>query len=263
MHRKEEKMAKLKNSLLIRVATAIFIILGIILTTISAFYVSSFLAILGVALIFWGVILLYIAPTKQVPLELVMAAAEPGTQNIQRIIEQYHLSQQAIYLSPKNLQKVESSLIFIPQKPQTPLPQPEENNQQFTNTEHNGVFITPPGLSLSKLFEKHIGTSFARIDIYQIQKILPRLLIKDMEIAESVEIEMDQNTITIYLIKNILNPTNQEQNQSSANNQIGNLLSSAIACILAKATRKPITIKQETYDKKTKTTTLIYQMQEG
>lgn len=256
-------MAKLKTSFLIRVVTAILIVLGIIVTTISAFYISSFLAILGITLIFWGAILLYLTPTKQVPLELVMAAAEPSTQNIQRIIEQYRLSQQAIYLPPKNLQNVESSLIFIPNKPQTPLPQPEENNQQFTNTAHNGVFITPPGLALSKLFEQQIGTSFTQTDLSQIQEILPKLLIEDMEITETVEIETNQNTITISLTKNILNPTNQEQNQPSPNNQIGNLLSSAIACALAKATGKPITIKQETFDKTTKTTTLTYQMKEG
>ena len=255
-------MAKIKISLLIRVATAILISLGIILTTTSAFYVSSFLAILGIALIFWGIILLYITPTKQVPLELVMAAAEPGTQNIQRIIEQYRLSQQAIYLPPKNLQNKESSLIFIPNKIQSPLPQPEENNQQLTNTAHNGVFITPPGLALSKLFEQQIGTSFTRTDLSQILEILPKLLIEEMEITEKVEIETNQNIIIISLTKNILKPTNLQENQASPNNQIGNLLGSAIACALAKATGKPITIKQETFDNTTKITTLTYQIQE-
>ena len=62
------------------------ILLGFILIAISAFYISSFLAILGTAIIFWGTILVYVTPSKYVPLTLVNASAEVVSANIERLI---------------------------------------------------------------------------------------------------------------------------------------------------------------------------------
>ena len=107
-------------------------ILGLVLVIISMFYVSSFLAILGVAFFFWGGILLYITPTKQVPIAMFYAEAEVTTSNIERIINESGMSLTGIYLPPRNLKNADSSIVIIPKKPKITLPFPDEINDSLT-----------------------------------------------------------------------------------------------------------------------------------
>jgi hypothetical protein len=106
-----------RSQLMVRVATAVMVTLGASLVALSAFYVSSFLAILGVALVFWGCILLYVAPVKQVPYDLLEAAADVNAGGIERVLSEFNLSKKGVYLPPKNLKDIQSSLVFIPLPP--------------------------------------------------------------------------------------------------------------------------------------------------
>jgi hypothetical protein len=60
--------------------------LSIGLVVVSAFYISSFLVLLGTAIIFWVVILLYITPAKHVPLTLLNTSVNANSGNIERIL---------------------------------------------------------------------------------------------------------------------------------------------------------------------------------
>ena len=142
-------------------------ILGLVLVIISMFYVSSFLAILGVALFFGGAILLYIAPTKQVPIAMLYAEAEVSASNIERIINESGTSLNGIYLPPRNLKTADSSIVFIPQKPKITLPSPDEINDSLITNRKDGVLIVPPGSALSRLFEKDLGFSFTKTNLVQ------------------------------------------------------------------------------------------------
>ena len=236
---------------------------GVILVVLSAFYVSSFLAILGVAIIFWGAILLYITPSKHVPLTLLNASANSNASNIERILSEANLAEKGFYLPPKNLTNIESSLIFIPETPKTPLPKPEEITEKLLPKRKDGVFLTPPGLALSQLFERQLGVSFTKTDLAHVQRVLPKLLIEGTELAEDAEIQIKNNTITIEITGSILAGVCQETNKNpKTHEQVGCLLSSAIACALAKATGKAITIQKETQSPNLKTTRIEYQIVE-
>jgi hypothetical protein len=126
------------------------------------------------------------------------------------------------------------------------------------------MFLTPPGLALAKLLEKELGTSFAKTDLKALQEKLPRLLIEKTEVAEDVEIKENGNTITIQLTNQIFIELHRETAKLTMTHEsIGCALSSALACALAKATRKPITIENEEQSQDGKTTTIQYHMHEG
>src|SRR5271169_4154677 len=99
--------------------------LGIGLVIVSAFYVSSYLALVGTGIGFWAFILLYITPTKHVSLTLLNASANTNGSNIERILTEFDLTEKGVYLPPKNLKSIGASLIFIPQKAKTQLPSPD------------------------------------------------------------------------------------------------------------------------------------------
>lgn len=253
-------MQRTSRKRIIRIAVFAMLALGIGLTVTSGIYVSSFLAILGVAIIFWGAILLYITPTKQVPLTLLNASALSNTSNIERILSEHNAAQKGVYLPPKNLIDIESSLIFIPEKPNQPLPKREDTtDQKLIAPNQKGIFLTPPGLSLSRIFEQELGVSFTKTDIKYIQEKLPKLLIETMGLAENVEIQTQNITITTQIAGNILSEVCQETRKLPRTHEaVGCLLPSAIACALAKATGKPIVIANEKQSQDNKTTVIEY-----
>ena len=107
-------------------ASIIVMIFGVLYIIISAFFDSSFLAVLGTAVVFWGVILFYLTPEKNLPLSLINSFLNGSLDNIERVLKEFNISEKGIYLPPKNLNDYNSSLIFIPKTSQTPLPLAED-----------------------------------------------------------------------------------------------------------------------------------------
>ena len=199
------------------------------------------------------------------PLKLLNASAEAAVINIERLISEPYLTEKGIYLPPKNLKNNTDSLVFIPETPKTPIPTLEETNEKLlTNpNEKTGVLVTPPGATLSRLFEEELGFSFTKIDLNQIQNRLPKILVEDMELAENAQVQIQGNTVILEITGSIFNeichkpiPNQKPTNKSAV------FLSSAIACTLAKATGKPLTIQNETRNQETKTTHIEYQILE-
>ena len=240
------------------------LILGLISLAASAFYASSILAFIGLGLTFWGALLLYITPTRYVKLDLLNAIAPSTLANIEKMLTSSKLNEKGIYLPPKYLRDFESSLIFIPSKANQTLPKPEEIDEEELYLKNpRGIFLTPPGLTLSRLFEKELGTSFTKTDLNYIQNNLPKLLIEEMEIAENVEVITENNLITIEITNHIFNEICEETRKLQKTHEaMGCPLSSAIACALAKATGKPITILKEEQTQDGKTTKIQYRLLE-
>ena len=239
----------------------IVVMIGVALTVLSALNGSSFLAILGVAIIFWGAFLLYITPSMHVPLTLLNASAEAAVANIEWVISELNLTEKGVYLPPKNLKNIESSLVFIPETFKTSFPTIEETNEKLLTNKKTGVFFIPPGSGLSRLFEEELGFSFTKTDLNQLQNKLPKILVEGMELAESVEILTQGNIVTLEITGSILDEICREtDSKSKTHMQVGCLLSSAIACALAKSTGEPITIQNETRNQETKITHIDYQI---
>jgi hypothetical protein len=257
-------MARPKRTIFSQITVFTMFLLGIGIVAVSAFYASSFLAVLGMAIIFWGAILIYVTPSKQVPLTLLNVSAEAAVANIERLILELNLSEKGVYLPPKNLKNIEYSLVFIPETSRTSLPTSEEVTEKLFTKGKTSVFVIPPGSALSRLFEEELGFPFTKTDLNQIRHKLPKLLVEDLELAENAEIHIQGNTVTMEITGSILDQIcRQTDFQPKTHNQVGCLLSSAIACVLAKASGKPVTIQRETHNQETKTIQIEYQILEG
>ena len=78
--------------MLMSIAVLMISVVTIVLSTLNG---SSFLAIFGLALAFWVVILLYVPPSKYVPLTLLNVSAEATVANIERLISELNLTERA------------------------------------------------------------------------------------------------------------------------------------------------------------------------
>lgn len=198
-------------------------------------------------MIFWGSILLYVAPSKHVPVAFLTASTATGMSNIERILSELKYTQKAIYLPPKNLQDIESSLAFIPRTSNQNLPTMVKTEEtELLCDGPDGLFLTPPGSSLSKIYEEKIGLSFTKLNPKDLQRTLAKVLTEDLEIVEDLEIEIQDNEITLEIKGSIFDQDCQEtQKYPQAHATLGCLLSSSLACALAKASGKPIVIDAE------------------
>lgn len=237
---------------------------GIVLLLASFLYVSLISAMIGLGLVFWGALMLYITPTKHVPLELLTAMTTPTQINIEKVLLDSHVSGNGIYLPPKYLKDPESSLVFVPANVGGSLPQPEEvDEQQLYSKNPKGVFLTPTGFGLSKLLENKLGYVFTQMDLKRIQEKLPKLLVEKMEIAEDIVIKTEGNVVGLELKNHIFNDVCQETRKlERLHEAIGCPLPSAVACALAKATKKPVTIEKEEQSQDKKTTIIQYRLLE-
>jgi len=220
--------------------------LGLIALLSSAFVSSYVLAFIGLGLTFWGALFLYIKPTKYVKLELLGSTSFSALINIEKMLANAKTDSQGIYLPPKRLQDYTSSLVFVPTKPNQALPTTKETNPKELETKNpTGLLITPPGLALSKLFEKELKKPFTETSLEDLQTQLPKLF-DELQITKHLNIQPQDNLITVKIANHVFEDLCKETAKLELTHKtVGCPLSSALACIFAKATGKPIVIEKE------------------
>jgi hypothetical protein len=245
------------------------LILGVALITgsamiaLSALNNLSFLAILGVSISFWSVLLLFFTPTKRAFLSLLKASASASGSNIERSLIEFDLTEKGVYLPPQNLRNFESSLVFVPKQLGTTLPASDETSDKLFTGKKTGLFFTPPGLGLCEMFENELGMSFRKITLPQMQSLIKRMF-NNLKFAEDVQVRIQDRTITLEVTGSIFNTLCQENrtSQPRTHAQIGCILASALACAFAKASDKPITIQEDILNPSTKTLIIEYRIEE-
>jgi hypothetical protein len=265
-----------------KAAGIIMLILGAAALTMSINYVSTILALIGLGLAFWGVTLTYIQ-TEEYVREAVLNATETSLLvTLSQTLQELDYRGRAIYLPPKYLNEPETTKAYIPKLYGGGLPSPEQVQkleEQTSPRNSQGILITPPGAELAKLFESRLDTSFTRIDPDHLQENLLRVLTEDLEIASNLEMETgpsetsnqpenpttqtatESNRIRIKITSSVYKNSNTEiGGMLRINPSLGDPLTSAIACALAKATGKPVTIENQEASEDGETIDLEYRI---
>jgi hypothetical protein len=266
----ESKTAsKTKKMLGTRLAKATSLTLlggGAVVLAASVIHVSQILALIGLSLVFWGALLLYVHPEEYTKRVLFDATALASLITLDQMMQELNYEGNAVYLPPQYHKEQEANKIYIPKQKHGELPTPElilEHESQHFIKNPQGILLTSPGTEMVRLFEKTLGTSFTKVDLEYLQQNLPKLLIEDLEIAEDLEIEtrkrkvakeitdsisltgIANDTIHIKITNSILREIwKEERKLSQICSTIGCPICSAIACALTKATGKPITIQK-------------------
>lgn len=237
------------------------IMAGVVALVFSIIYASQIPAFIGLGLIFWGIIVKYIATEEYVKQSILNATVLTPLTIMNENIRGLNFEGKAVYLPPQYLTEIESNKACITKKQNDKLPTPEE-----TQFENNSVIrypewflLTPPGNELAKLFEKTLKTSFTKTNLSYIEQNLPRLLIEELEIAETLQIQTAKNMFKIILENTVYADICR---QIPAPNSLGCPVSSAIACALAKSSGNPVMIHSEQVLNQEKTITIEYEILE-
>ncbi len=238
-----------------------FLLVGTISIVIATLYESNILALIGIALAFWGALLLYIV-VKHVPIEILNAAVISPLENIERMLSNNNVVTNGIYLSPKYVHNNDHSLVFVALNGQEALPQPEEIDENSLYSQNNlGLLFIPPGFALSRLLEKNLQMLFTQLTLDQLLENLPKLLVEKTQLLEKIDVTKKENTITMTVTNNLLKETCKEMSHLPITHKtLGCPFTSAIACALAKASGKPIIITKDEQSQNGKTTEICYQI---
>lgn len=254
---------------IIKIASVAIVIVGITTLIASTLFLSSYFTILGISLVFWGTILLYVIPTTSNLALLLNAAIKPSVMTIEKILSQNKLEQKGIYLSTNCIKKnsdeldkkcptqKQSSVIFIiPKNVVTSI----DHNSSIQSIIKDGVTIIPLGTGLCELFERQLGKSFSEIDIHQFARDITNVLTKGLRLARSVGVYIEGTAVTVEVTSILFTQNCHEMGaQSQTHKQVGCLLASSLACALAKVTCEPVIIANETLNLEAKQISIRYE----
>jgi len=255
-------------------ASGLLLALGLLALVLAIFDNSSILAFIGLGLTFWGALTLYVATDEYVKKSLLDQTIISSLADLDQILTELEFKGKPVYLPPEYSKDFETTQIYISKDQNMKLPTPGEMQGKI-----NGFFlenpkaavIVAPGFSLSRLFEKTLGTSFTGANLDYLKQNLPKLFIEDLEIAGNLEIQTEygdakdidaSDIINVKITNSIYKDTCRElEKATSLCDAIGCPLCSAIACALAKATGKPITIEKVQSSADGKTIEATYRLQ--
>lgn len=210
----------------------------------SMVFSSSVWAIVGLPLIFWGVILFFLKPTSLVKAELLDSSSYSLLENIRRLISEFGLKGKGVYLPPRYLKDLSSGLVFISGKDEVYVPSLEEVKEAEDKVflkNPDGVFLVPSGVALANLFERELGTSFAKVDLEYLMWNLPKVFVEALEIADNFELSVKGNRVHVWVKGSLYKDLCDEVRKlTEVCGSFGCPLCSSLACVLARSSGRPV-----------------------
>jgi hypothetical protein len=236
----------------LRKPAIIALILAGALLLLSSYIADSIvLMFIGLGLILWGMLLLYVTQSKYVPDEIVTAITFSPVRSVDALVRSYGYNGRAIFLYPKTLKGMDEGYVFIPaneEDDEEKIPVSENLiDEKVLQDAPKGLLLPAPSQSLASYFERKLSVNFATTNLPTIQEKIPSLLVENLRIADNVSLvkSADGETFTLRIQggpwAGICNRINS---QTQIGSHLGCPLCGAFALILSKVNSIPIRIKQ-------------------
>jgi len=239
----------------------VLLFLGLVSLCSSIIYSSTISVFAGVALTFWGALLLYVKPTAYVKASLLDSATISSLVTIDQIITDLGIEGKAIYLPPRSIKELKGGTAFIPtEKDMIMIPSIEEVSEGKVFLKNpEGICLTPPGLGLVNLYEDELGKDLTKVDLDYLRNNLPKLLIEDLETAEDMEINTEANVIRVKMTGSIyVDLCKEVRKLKNICGSLGCPLCSSLALAISRTTGKPVIIEDDKISGDNKTIEVSY-----
>jgi hypothetical protein len=269
-----QNLKKQMQTLNRRSATGIsiaFAVPGILALVYSIISQSQVLAFIGLGLTFWGAIFYLVRPIAYVRGSLLSTTAITLYQTIDRIIRDLNCKGKPIYFPPypkevylpQHLKGLKETIVFIPQDAKQNAPSIEEMaTSKFITKNPRGVILIPPGSSFLDQFEAALRTDITKMSLEDLATSLPQLLLENFQLAKEMEMKAENNLITLKTTDSIYKNLYRDETLKSVT-LLGDPLVSAVACTVAKATGKQLTIQTLNISPDAQTLEATLELKEG
>ncbi|MBT0159194.1 hypothetical protein G4O51_04335 [Candidatus Bathyarchaeota archaeon A05DMB-2] len=256
----------------------IFMSFGVVATVLSIWYEKMPtlsvlpplpLMFIGLALVFWGSLLLYVRPNRYIRQDLLDASILSSIEALKQLIAGFEYVGQAVYLPPKFFNDL-NIRIFISKKEVPPsvvkAPIKAIDAPTVFTGNNDGLFITPPGASLTRLFGDELGKDFDHISLNYLMEHLPKVLVDRLELTKNCDLTYEyESHIVIVRMKKVryYNLCVRTSCESKICSTIGCPACSALICALTITTGKPVTLVSNIYNSKERSVSLRCKILEG
>jgi hypothetical protein len=246
--------------------------IGALLLAYSTISSSVVVAFIGLSLTFWGILFLFIRPTKFVRSDILNSSVISSYETIDKAIDGLNYTGKPMYIPPypkeaylpEHLKGLKDLVVFISAKDTVGIPPIEElAKSQFLVKKPEGICIAPPGSGLVSLFEKELQISFTEFDQESLYEGLQRIIVENLELAANFELKPENNLIHAKITRSVYNYLYSKELMLNSVYAVGCPLTSAVACALAKTTGKAVTIVKTNVTLDLKTVEIWYQIMEG
>ncbi|MGQ9680879.1 MAG: hypothetical protein ACUVV4_09010 [Candidatus Bathyarchaeia archaeon] len=232
--------------------------LGLLLLALAIIVEHNISAFIGIALTFWGALLLYVRPTNFVRREIMGALSIQSLTGMAEIIDKLDYRGNPYYASPATLLGMKRTRLVIPKNTFTRI----EENQFLDDATISPTFISvdPPGQELSNLIEEELRTNFSASSLEYVENNLEKALVEGFELVESFEMERREGEITVEFKGSIFFDIAERLSSLRLNPSFCDPLTSALACILARVTQLKVTIEKMELKPEGKTIVSTYRL---
>lgn len=214
-----------------------------ILLLISYVSGSLVLAYIGLSIGLWSVISVFAVKNNIMSAELFVSASFASANAIRNIVSSLGYKGRAVFLYPKSFEGIKRGYLYI-SKDGKEIPQEKDVSVTGPITWHEGILLEAPAGPIVELFEKRLGVNFIAVDVNYLRDALPKLLIQDLRIADSVAVEEKGKNVEITIGGSICSEICAKiyDTDGQSNHYICPICS-ASALIVSKVTRSPVSIE--------------------
>lgn len=233
----------------------------------SYFANSIIMELAGLGLVFWGVIMLYISPQRFVPEKVVEAMSISTTKSIDKLLVNMNYGGRTIFLHPKHLKGLSHGYVFIPyeQRDQNILPNDEALAEEKLVYENpRGIFMVAPSRGMVELIEKEIDSNLAASDMTYVREILPKLLVNNLRMVDSMTIEENHGFIRVRMEgESAARVCLTVSKETTIGTHFGCPLCASLGLIFSKVTGKPVSIEENSVSEADYSITTTYRTLES
>jgi hypothetical protein len=222
----------------------------------SIVFTSTVLAFIGLGLLFWGALLLFIRPRKYIRSDVMDSTALSSLATVDRVVRSLGYTQKGVYIPLHNPEK---TVAFISAQANSRLPATEQLEGQTFVKDPDGIAMVPPGLSLANLFERELGVKFTETSLQDLAEKLPKLLVDDLEMVQDCEVKIDGNNVRFKFVESVYSEfCSLLRGSTKVCSSLGCPMCSAMACVLAQVSGKPVEFDKDNYSTDGKTVVSSY-----
>ncbi|MEM3623328.1 MAG: hypothetical protein QXR76_06130 [Candidatus Bathyarchaeia archaeon] len=214
---------------------------------------STILAFIGLGLTFWGALFFFIKPVRYVQSSLLDSTAISTYTTIDRIVKDLKFKGKSYYIPPypkevylpEYLKGLKETVVFI-SADTGGMPSIEElAKSKFFLENPNGICVAPPGLGLLTRFEKELRKDFAKLQLNELCESLPPVIVEGLQLAKEMEMKVEDNQVYVKMLDSTYKNLYVTEENLKSIHSLGCPLVSAVACAVAKATGKIVTIQKD------------------
>jgi len=218
----------------------------------------------------WGALFFLVRPIAYVQGNLLSTTATTLYQTIDRITRDLDIKDKAIYIPPysreanlpQQFKGLKETVIFMPKEKDQASPSIEEMaTGKFITRNPKGVILNPPGSGYLDQIEKLLKSNVTKTTLEDLCTTLPQIVLENLQLAKDIELKTQNNMIHLKTTDSIYQKL-YEQDLKTVK-ILGDPLTSAIACTIAKTTGKRLTIATISIIPETQTLEATYELIEG